>query len=203
MHACMLVFAREMDLHFLEAALGCLWRRHWQTIRSQGATVNSIRSAGDMYSCWPSSRWFGESALPFADHLDFEIGDSSYNVWVLDIHKSPSLLGRIVCDLFLRMEWPKRRSPEAAQWASAADEAAFVQLAAAPAREGSGDDWPLRSSDDWEFRLRSTRELMEQIWWRDDRAGHIRDAQFAEAAAGAGPQHPPGPGERLHDVGSV
>merc|ERR1719276_632614 len=91
----------------LELELGNLWQSS-SDVRFSWA----IRSAGDMYACWPSSGWFRRDSMPILDYLQFESGDSSYNVWIFTLQHALSFLGRLVCDLYLRMNVrPKSKTP--------------------------------------------------------------------------------------------
>lgn len=153
---------RCLGLAELEEQLRQVWRRHGALILGKGRRLNAIDSAYDLYCCWPSTSWFGEAKLPVRDHLDFEFGDSSYNVWIFDIQAALPLLGRLACDLYSRMEWPSARSPRAESWSEADGEEKFVELALAAARETD-------KSECWEFKMRPVGELMEQIWWRSNR----------------------------------
>mmetsp|Transcript_35596 Transcript_35596/g.84965 ORF Transcript_35596/g.84965 Transcript_35596/m.84965 type:complete len:313 (+) Transcript_35596:28-966(+) len=173
-----------VDLAYLEQELGSLFDRHRDKIRR---VVCKIRSAADLYECWPSTHWFHEAALPFADHLDFEFGDSSYNVWIFDIQEALPLLGRIVCDLYLRSIWPRKRSGSRSGFASP-DREGFVRAAAAAARtaderkrrdRGAEDDEAEQEEgedggaeqggglffENWELQMRPAEQLMRQIWW--------------------------------------
>merc|ERR1719507_1767938 len=50
--------------------------------------------------------------MPILDYLQFESGDSSYNVWIFTLQHALSFLGRLVCDLYLRMNVsPKSKTP--------------------------------------------------------------------------------------------
>lgn len=164
---------RGLGLATLERQLKLTWLCHHEIIRRKGDRLNTIGSAADMYRCWPSTTWFGEDVFPVKDYLEFEIGDSSYNIWILDLQMAVPLLDRICCDLYLRMTWPRadRDSPRA--WACL-DEGGFVELAAASARKSQTDNAPNDDSDDgleWEFRMRPVSDLMGQIWWRPGRLG--------------------------------
>eukprot|EP00927_Polykrikos_kofoidii_P046271 TRINITY_DN40487_c0_g1_i1.p1 TRINITY_DN40487_c0_g1~~TRINITY_DN40487_c0_g1_i1.p1 ORF type:complete len:304 (-),score=30.40 TRINITY_DN40487_c0_g1_i1:236-1147(-) len=197
----------ECDFAFLELSLCRFWRRHGAAITEKGARVNRTQSAGEMYECWPSHTFFGGSPLPWKDRLDFERGDSSYNLWIFDIQVALQCLDRIIADLYLRMQWPNAGSPEACQWstaASASTECEFVALASAAARnaaaagarrarrdeegtvgftdQDSDGDFQALFFNNWELRLRPVRELMEQIWWRDGRGSGIWDPSFQDAA---------------------
>jgi len=183
------------DLVLLETHLKAIWHRHWEKIRIGGSALNQNRTASDVYDCWPSVSWFREAALPFRDQIAFETGDSSYNIWVFDIQVALPLLGRIICDLYLRMTWPKGplKSRSGSQ-VSCEDE--FVELLAAKARkavaqrrreeafneavegqESKDEDSPVDLFfDNWEFRMRPLWQLMEQIWWPLPREARIDEA---------------------------
>jgi len=147
---------RRPDVHFLERELIQLWRRHRHKIHAEGMSFNPLTSAADMYACWPSSCWFKEVALPFQEQIEFEIGDSSYNIWIFKLQAGLPILGRILCDLYLRMEWPGIID-SARRWADAKEESSFVDLAISAART------------EWEFQMRSVVYLMDQIWWTSAR----------------------------------
>mmetsp|Transcript_56688 Transcript_56688/g.127905 ORF Transcript_56688/g.127905 Transcript_56688/m.127905 type:complete len:266 (-) Transcript_56688:106-903(-) len=151
----------SISLHFLEDHLQRFWHLHRDAIRARGGNVNQIDSAADMYRCWPSSTWFGEAPLPIIDHIDYESGDSSYNAWVFDRAAATPIVGRILCDMYLRRTWPCKQ--EAGLWAKAADAESFVALAAAEAREDARHE--RRFGITWEFQMRPVPELMESIWW--------------------------------------
>ncbi|CAE7561742.1 unnamed protein product [Symbiodinium sp. CCMP2456] len=84
----------------LESELVGLWSRYGQSISQ--LPMKKPRTAHDVYCLWPSRDWFKEGELPFTDLIQFERGDSSYNVWILDLLTALPLLGRLVSDLYIR-----------------------------------------------------------------------------------------------------
>mmetsp|Transcript_108675 Transcript_108675/g.325052 ORF Transcript_108675/g.325052 Transcript_108675/m.325052 type:complete len:260 (-) Transcript_108675:86-865(-) len=148
----------DITADFLKVHLRAFWRRHREAIRTRGKGVNKNRSAYDVHRCWPSSTWFREGPLPVKDKINFEFGDSSYSVWVFDRAVATPLLGRILCDLYLREVWPE--PSKAGPWAQADSDEAFAALA----MDAMGDGWP----GQWEFQLRPVPEIMRKIWWRPE-----------------------------------
>jgi len=183
---------RRIDLSSLENELASLWSRHHDRIPVLIPNIPKIRSAADMYECWPSTHWFKEPALQISDYMDFEVGDSSYNVWIFTLPEALPTLGRIVCDLYLRATW----RPQLARHVADAQDA-FVRSTAAAARtanrrkkrrqmreesedgvkedegEGSGKGSDAEGLSaccgDWELQMRPVGQLMRQIWWDPER----------------------------------
>lgn len=137
----------------LKAELEQIWQLHKDLIQARSGRLNKNESASDVYDCWPSMSWFKKASLPFHDRLHFECGDSSYNIWIFELPDAMPLLGRIICDLYLRLTWPKTGIQ-----AETLDE--FTKAAADAASHDS-------YGGTWEFGSKDTYELMNMIWWRD------------------------------------
>jgi len=161
----------EYDAEHLKDTLKSIWMKHQGLIRQKGVKFNHIRSAGDMYRCWPSKDWFLEGELPFKEYWQFEFGDSSYNIWICDLPVAVQNLERIIGDLYLRMRWPKHDSIEARQLVASSVDAFVEQLVEEKEYQ-----------DMFDFTLRPCSFFMEQIWWSDFRVsrwhGRPRQDEF-------------------------
>jgi len=149
---------RAFDATHLESELVGLWSRYGQSMSQ--LPMKKPRSASDVYRLWPSCDWFKEGELPFTDHIQFEQGDSSYNLWILDLPTALPLLGRLVSDLYLRansgavFEMKRRNdAPGAAEF-----------LKALKALHEPKDSFM-----SWELQMRPCAELMRQINWDDEK----------------------------------
>lgn len=125
-----------VDLCYLEQSLGRFWDLHHDQIRNIGTNCK-LRSASALYQCWPSTHWFEEASLPIVDHLVFESGDSSYNVWIFSTLEALPVLDRIVCDLYMRATWPQRGKDNmsATLLTESTDKEAFMRSILAYARK--------------------------------------------------------------------
>jgi len=161
-----------VDHSFLEQELTQVWKKHQREILA-GAGMPRLRAASQMYACWPSRHWFKEPALPVTEHVFLEYGDSSYNVWIFDVQQTIPILGKIVCDLYLRHTWPPRgfTTSEAKllnQWS-------FLQRAAAALN--SDEDV---QTEKWEFQMQPLHKLMKQIWWDSAILHDTKNCHLAE-----------------------
>jgi len=157
---------KEFDRQRLVGELRSLWELHGSAITAPSARRRPLQSAGDMYRCWPSTHWFGKAPLPFKDYIDFEMGDSSYNIWIFDLATALPMVGRIATDLYLRMSWPLSGTEDARLLQAVSTSSAFIEEITKQlpeAGEDEDDDGDVR--DGWDFKMRPVYQLMKQIWW--------------------------------------